>query len=176
MAYLLTTVWGQGPLCKLNIENLTDHNHLKPRSSHFFLHTSWQTGVTITSLHIFPLREYARCFPSLKFPRLPPHYKVQILCRWPELKYLNHYISIPMHHWREIPKSFFLAFRLTVLIPPDMCFIHVWKQVGVHTPYQQHDTEMYFVQVIAKVLLTVLANLCLCEAMSQEVFPCQYLL
>lgn len=51
MAHPLATVWVQGPLSKLHTENLTDQNHLKSRSSHFFLHTSWQARVTITSPH-----------------------------------------------------------------------------------------------------------------------------
>lgn len=55
-------------------------------------------------------------------------------------------------------------------------FIHVWKQVGVHTAYLQYNMEMYFMKVIAKVLLIALVNLCPCKTMTQEIFPCQYLL
>lgn len=100
-----TAVWRQGLLSRLKIENLIDQNHLKPSS--FILVGKLDT---VTSVCIFQLQEDTHTFSSPKFPILQPHHmpvQVQILFRWPELKFLCLYFSFPMNHWKEIPKPFF---------------------------------------------------------------------
>lgn len=154
----------------LKIENLIDQNHLKPSS--FILVGKLDT---VTSVCIFQLQEDTHTFSSPKFPILQPHHmpvQVQILYRWPELKFLCFYFSFPMNHWKEIPKPFyfFLYSYLLFLIPPELCFIHVWKKVGVQVDYLQCNTKMYFMQVIAEDLFAPLINLGPCEVMSQAVF------
>lgn len=139
-----TAVWRQGLLSRLKIENLIDQNHLKPSS--FILVGKLDT---VTSVCIFQLQEDTHTFSSPKFPILQPHHmpvQVQILFRWPELKFLCLYFSFPMNHWKEIPKPFFfLVFWFTVPYTTRVVFHTCLKEGGCASclPTVQHKNVFH---------------------------------